>query len=1010
MISNRWARDRVDRFKGERIVRGMATFIEDCTSIRDDSPGRTRSSSTSQAAPQLKADAMTRMFRRAARILRESTLADGCAIFGATASNGRSPDSRPTPFDGTLDRNAPVRPVPSPVSDSEKHETNSDSDSAPGARPCKVLAFQVRDEEARAEIEDGSMSLGTLEKYFNLFPQGRSFSFTEEGSGISSEDESTSDREQINQLSPSSATEETALASLRARIRKRRMDHKELLKKIPGAKNVIFLPLYDGSEEKFIAGCFLWTSMTGQMITLDADLSYLRAFGNCVVGEVVRMNMQRNESAKTAFIASMSHELRSPLHGILGAAEFLMDTAGDAYQSGLITSIMTCGRTLLDTLNHVLDYSKINKLGQKQLRKHAKQGKPVALASDSNLESLNMTADIDLGTLVEEVAEAVTAGHAFKKAPGPGSADLLARADDAIATAMNVPREEGHVSVLLDISPRRSWMVRIQPGALRRIIMNLLGNSLKYTTSGFVAVSLRAQESAEHSPRLRPRTGNSSNKIRALIRVVDSGKGISEVFQRDRLFIPFSQEDPFQPGTGLGLSIVKQIVDSLGGRVEVRSEQDVGTEFDVYLNLTPSAESAPLDSEMNSTEERIRGQHCVIVGPSYAPNHPIGRLEQTLVEVCTHWFGMRVSNSKDMDQADADIFLFAEPPSLEQLLKQPADAQRTYAVIVVYANAADVASITQNQDQILQQTGRVVELVQQPCGPRKMARVLSYCLKRAEELHRDRKHSTNTADMEIDGDVEMSSPDSEPARKRQSRHSLSDDLGKRMSAAVSYPKPTPLDPSTPSLLPSTPSITSPTSEKPNPISPSPASAPPPSSPQPQTLHILLVDDNKINRNLLVMFMSKCHFTFREAANGQEALDEYIASFSPASQRFDYVLMDISMPVMDGMEATRRIRDFEKENGGSGGSGGKRATIIALTGLASAQAQAEAETVGIDVFLAKPGEFFSFPPSSLFSEFTFSEWWIVSFWVGGCADEIDSEICGAEEAFDCGEVKRKYLRR
>lgn len=106
-----------------------------------------------------------------------------------------------------------------------------------------------------------------------------------------------------------------------------------------GAKNVIFLPLYDHAEERLIAGCFLWTSVTGRMITLDADLSYLQAFGNCIVSEVIRMNMQRNEAAKTTFIASMSHELRSPLHGILGAAEFLMDTASDGYQSGLITSI-----------------------------------------------------------------------------------------------------------------------------------------------------------------------------------------------------------------------------------------------------------------------------------------------------------------------------------------------------------------------------------------------------------------------------------------------------------------------------------------------------------------------------------------------------------------------------------------------------------------------------------------------------------------------------------------------
>ena len=125
------------------------------------------------------------------------------------------------------------------------------------------------------------------------------------------------------------------------------------------------------------------------------------------------------------------------------------------------------------------------------------------------------------------------------------------------------------------------------------------------------------------------------------------------------------------------------------------------------------------------------------------------------------------------------------------------------------------------------------------------------------------------------------------------------------------------------------------------------------------LHVLLVDDNKINRQLLVMFMKKAKFSYAEAENGQEALDLYKSSCLPgpltadnseSTRRFDFVLMDISMPVMDGMESTRRIREFEKENGL------QRTNVIALTGLASAQAQQEAESAGVDVFLPKPVKF------------------------------------------------------
>jgi len=259
---------------------------------------------------------MSRMFQRAAEILRQSTLADGAAIFGATATTSRQtaafandpgqavPGSSSTNPDGT------GMTDPSTSSESERWETNtSDSDSTPTARACKILAFSIADDQARADVESGSaLTLGTLERYFALFPRGKTLSFTDQGSGFSSEEDSgASDRESQH---PASGNVELSNGQARARPRKRRMDHKELLKKIPGAKMVVFLPLYDHSEERLMAGCFLWTSVTGRMMSLDSDLSYLRAFGNCIISEVVRVNMQKNEAAKTTFIASMSHELR----------------------------------------------------------------------------------------------------------------------------------------------------------------------------------------------------------------------------------------------------------------------------------------------------------------------------------------------------------------------------------------------------------------------------------------------------------------------------------------------------------------------------------------------------------------------------------------------------------------------------------------------------------------------------------------------------------------------------
>lgn len=375
-----WARDRVDRFKGERIVRGMASFIEGCSAREVDSPssdvqdhasagakrtdeppvrpglptrksyagsrrsGEPRKKSRSSSRPR--GDGLTNMYAKAAATMRDSAIADGAAIFGAAPG---------IPTSSVLSSLNPNAHAPSsdsasvsPGSDGPSNDT-SDSDTTPNMRPCKVLALSLADEQARDSIEQGSpLTLSTLERYFSLYPHGKNFSFTETGSGVSSDDESASDREPIPRDQPASGTEEDNERAANRRKRKaQRMDHRELLKKIPGAKSVIFLPLYDNTEERLVAGCFLWTSVTGRMMSHDDDFSYLRAFGNAIMTEVLRINTQKNEAAKTTFIASMSHELRSPLHGILGAAEFLRDTAQDSFQSSLISSIGTCGKTLL---------------------------------------------------------------------------------------------------------------------------------------------------------------------------------------------------------------------------------------------------------------------------------------------------------------------------------------------------------------------------------------------------------------------------------------------------------------------------------------------------------------------------------------------------------------------------------------------------------------------------------------------------------------------------------------
>jgi CheY-like chemotaxis protein len=141
--------------------------------------------------------------------------------------------------------------------------------------------------------------------------------------------------------------------------------------------------------------------------------------------------------------------------------------------------------------------------------------------------------------------------------------------------------------------------------------------------------------------------------------------------------------------------------------------------------------------------------------------------------------------------------------------------------------------------------------------------------------------------------------------------------------------------------PPPPSITSPESLRPSPT--------PISVVQEVNPNVLLVDDNQINLKLLETFLrNKRKYTrIQSAEDGQQAVDAVKCAVQP----FDIIFMDISMPVLDGFEATRAIRDFEDGHGTKPG-----AMVIALTGLASAKDQAEVFSSGCDIYMTKPVSF------------------------------------------------------
>jgi hypothetical protein len=134
----------------------------------------------------------------------------------------------------------------------------------------------------------------------------------------------------------------------------RSMDDENYLRGIfPRARSLVLYPLWDSHRDRWFASAFVWTADPMRVFTNDQDLSYLAAFSNSAMAEVARLDMKMADSAKADFISSISHELRSPLHGILGMTDLLKDSDMDNQQVSHVATIEICGKTLLETINHV---------------------------------------------------------------------------------------------------------------------------------------------------------------------------------------------------------------------------------------------------------------------------------------------------------------------------------------------------------------------------------------------------------------------------------------------------------------------------------------------------------------------------------------------------------------------------------------------------------------------------------------------------------------------------------
>lgn len=393
-------------------------------------------------------------------------------------------------------------------------------------------------------------------------------------------------------------------------------DRKLIQLLFPGVRGLAFIGMWDSNRERWYAGSILWTCNATRIMSPEVELNYLIAFGQTIMSEVAASEVRQADRAKGAFITSISHELRTPLHGILGhliyfhlwpamltcsgSADCLQSTAMDAFQSGLVQTIDTCGKTLLETFDNLLSFAKINYVTN--LR--GKKTSAANMSDNVKQGAMGNNESAVLGTLVEEVVETVFAGqeHLRTGSKSPPESDIGGLVTGLAPTASGRGFFKGGPSGLEAINvsvtylnPGSSrWNVQTQPGAWRRIILNLVGNAIKYTDRGFINIDLAATTDPQDDSRTD-----------ITLSVSDSGKGMSEEFAAGKLFAPFVQEDPLSPGTGLGLSIVKQIVEALNGRIVLSSKKDEGTKFTITASL-PRGMSSPKGSVVDRVLENCK--------------------------------------------------------------------------------------------------------------------------------------------------------------------------------------------------------------------------------------------------------------------------------------------------------------------------------------------------------------------------------------------------------------------